>query len=104
MLIKERQGFLDAGRECRAISASNAGTSVGRNPVRVQRSVEKALIVPPTAVTPRTNVHRRPISTNVAVIKPYVNIYTLYINDFTYIRVWKIYCLFPFDVFTTAVC
>ena len=70
--------FLDAGTECRAILASNAGMIAGRSPARAQRSVELAPIVPPTAVTPRTNVHRRPISTNVAVINPYVNMYFIH--------------------------
>ena len=80
--------FLDAGTECRAILASNAGMIAGRSPARAQRSVEPPIfaadreevspIVPPTAATPRTNVYRRPISTNVAVIKPYVNMYFIH--------------------------
>jgi hypothetical protein len=74
VLIKEisHRVFLDAGAECRAILASNAGMIAGRSPARAQRSVEPQIcaadreeiepIVCPTAATPRINVYRRPIS------------------------------------------
>ena len=41
--------------------ASNAGMIVGKSQARDQLVVGKASIVSATAVTPRTNVHRRPI-------------------------------------------
>jgi hypothetical protein len=57
---------------------------VGRCPARAQRSVEIAPIVPPTAVTPRINVHRRPISVAVyeAVCKKLCSFEHLHISYF----------------------
>ena len=71
-----RRGSLDAGAECKATSARNAGIAADRKADDVPRSVappacaasrEEITLIAliPTAATPRINVYRRPLVSRV---------------------------------------